>query len=303
MQTLVVAGSGVAGSADGAALIAQFNAPAGIAAGVAGELYVSDTGNQLVRKIAADGTVTSVLGVGSSGPKTDLNTPTGIAVDANGVVYVSDTNNNRIIALDPDGHARIFAGGVAGSADAADPRKASFYGPRGLTLDASGALYVADVRNDAIRRIDKSGVTTVVTSAGGPTAVAIGPDGTIYYVATWNGSLISVSSDGTRTVLANVNGYGDQIGPGAVAQLRPVEGLLVTPGGLVFSDTGNNRMRFLAFDAQNTVSNLLGNGQVGPGASAGPHVFLPRGIAHFNGGYLVADSMNHRILWFTSPVT
>jgi DNA-binding beta-propeller fold protein YncE len=164
---------------------------------------------------------------------------------------------------------------------------------------------VADYSNDAIRRIDSSGVTTVVTSAGGPTAVAIGPDGTIYYVATWNGSIVSVTKDGTSTTLANINSYGDQIGPGATAQLRPVDGLVFTPQGLVVSDTGNNRMRFVAFDPQNTVSNLLGNGQAGAGVGDGidSQVVLPRGVAAFNGGYVVADSMNHRILWFSAAAS
>jgi hypothetical protein len=304
-RSAVVAGTGSAGSADGAALAAQFNAPTGVAVGLGGELYVSDTGNQLVRKISADGQVTTVLGGGAAIAKTQLNTPTGIAVDASGVVYISDTNNNRIILLDLDGKARVFAGGAAGSADATNPRKAGFSAPHGLAFDASGALYVADYSNDAIRRIDSSGVTTVVTSAGGPTAVAIGPDGTIYYVATWNGSIVSVTKDGTSTTLANINSYGDQIGPGATAQLRPVDGLVFTPQGLVVSDTGNNRMRFVAFDPQNTVSNLLGNGQAGAGVGDGidSQVVLPRGVAAFNGGYVVADSMNHRILWFSAAAS
>jgi hypothetical protein len=298
----IIAGTGSPGSADGAALGAQFNAPAGVAVGLAGELYVSDTGNQLVRKISADGQVTTVLGGGAAIAKTQLNTPTGIAVDANGVVYISDTNNNRIILLEPDGTAKVFAGGAAGNADATNPRKAGFSAPHGLAFDALGALYVADYSNDAIRRIDGSGVTTLVTSAGGPTAIAIGPDGTLYYVATWNGSVVSVTKDGTSTTLANLNSYGDQIGPGATAQLRPADGLAFTPQGLVVSDTGNNRMRFVAFDAQNTVSNLLGNGHAGAGVGDGidSQVVLPRGVAGFNGGYVVADSMNHRILWFSA---
>lgn len=296
----VVAGTGSAGDVDGAALTAQFDSPTGVAVGPSGDLYVCDAENQSVRKISADGQVSTVLGR-SSITNIHLAMPTGIAVDSSGVVYVADSHHHRIIALDPDGRARIFAGGPAGSSDAKDPRRARFFGPRGLAVDSSGALYVADLRNDAIRRIDGTGVATVVTRAGGPTAIAFGPDGTLYYVATWNGSIVSVTRDGTRRTLAGTGDYGDRIGPGGAAKLRPIEGLAYTPRGLVFSDTGNHRVRFLAFDAQNTVSNWLGNGRAGSGAGAGSEteVVLPRGLAPFNGGYVVADSMNHRILWFS----
>ncbi len=187
-QSEIIAGSGSAGNVDDAALVAQFDAPAGVAPGLNGELYVCDTGNQLIRKISADGQVSTLLGTGSSSSVTKLDTPTGIAVDANGVVYVSDTNTDRIVAIDPQGKASVFAGGSAGNRDAANPLRARFDGPRGLAFDSSGALYVADLRNDAIRRVDRSGVSTVVTRAGGPSAIAIGPDGTLYYVATWNGA-------------------------------------------------------------------------------------------------------------------
>ncbi len=298
----VVAGSGSAGTSDGAALSAQFNSPGGIAAGPNGELYVSDTGNNLVRKIAANGDVSTILGIRGHA-KTSLDTPTGIAVDASGLIYLSDSNNHRILTLDTDGKVGIFAGGTQGNSDNENPRKAEFNLPRGLAFDASGALYIADFRNDAIRRIDASGVSTVVSGAGGPTALAIDSDGTVYYLATSSGGIVRVSPDGTRIWIANAKQvYGDKGGPGALAQLRPAEGLCLTPSGLVFSDTGNNRMRRLAFDQQNTVSTLLGTGQAGAGSGLGAdtRVVLPRGLTAFNGGYAVADSANHRILWFSA---
>jgi DNA-binding beta-propeller fold protein YncE len=298
-RAVVVAGTAVAGNADGPALSAQFKYPSGIAVGPSGELYVCDTGNNLVRKLSADAQVSTLVG---NARTLHLNTPTGIAVGPDGKVYVSDTGNHRILEIAADGSSRVLAGSAQGNLDRQNPRKARFNYPRGLAVDAAGALYVADFRNDAIRRIDASGVTTVVSQAGGPTAVAVAADGSLYYVATWNGSVVRVSPDGTRSVLANPSQvFGDQSGPGATAALRPADALCLTPLGLVFTDTGNNRVRALLFDAENPVWTLLGDGQGGAGVGSGPEtrLGLPRGLAPSNGGYLVADSANHRILWFS----
>jgi streptogramin lyase len=299
-RSSIIAGSGVAGDANGPAPAAEFNAPGGVAAGPNGELYVCDTGNNLVRKISADGRVTTIAGKKAHG-QPSLNTPTGVVVDSSGVVYFSDTNHHRILYISPDGAVKLLAGGTQGFADNVNPRKASFNMPRGLAVDASGVLYVADFHNHAIRRIDDSGVTTVVSNAGGPTAVAVAADGTIYYLASWSGSIVRVSPDGAQATLANPNEIlGDQSGPGAAAALRPGEGLCLTALGLVFSDTGNNRIRGLLFDEQNTVWTLLGNGQAGTavGSGAETRVNMPRGLTPFNGGFAVADCANHRIVWF-----
>jgi streptogramin lyase len=299
-RSLIIAGSGVAGSKNGPPFSAEFYAPGGVAAGPNGELYVCDTGNNLVRKIAADGQVTTVAGTRARGQPV-LGTPTGIVVDQSGVVYFSDTDGHRIFYLEPDGTAKIFAGSSQGFSDNSNPREANFNMPRGLAMAPSGALYVADFRNDAIRRIDDSGVTTVISHAGGPTALAVAADGTIYYVATWSGCIVRVSTDGSSTTIANPNQvYGDQSGPGAAAALRPGDGLCLTELGLVFSDTANNRIRGLLFDEQNTVWTLLGNGEAGTavGSGAATQLNLPRGLTPFNGGFAVADCANHRILWF-----
>jgi sugar lactone lactonase YvrE len=302
----VLAGSGKAGHADGPAETAQFSSPAGIALGPAGELYVCDSGNHLVRKIARDGRVTTVLGDGGKdGIK--LDTPTGIAVDANGNVYVSDTGSSRIFLLSADGAASVYAGHAHAQelTDAPDPGKARFNLPRGLALDENGALFVADFRNDAIRRIEPNGgaVSTVVTSAGGPTALALGADGTLYYVATWLGAIIGISPKGERTVLANPKlTFGDRGGRGAEAALRPADGLLLTSDGLVFTDTGNNRIRTVALDKERTVLTLIGSGRNGDAVGAGhdTELSLPRALARVSDGYVVADTANHRILQFSN---
>ncbi|HEY3254309.1 MAG TPA: hypothetical protein VGJ91_10185, partial [Polyangiaceae bacterium] len=301
-RSRVVAGSGRPGHEDGKASNARFHAPSGIAVGPEGELYVCDTGNNQVRKISTDGQVSTVLGAG----EIKLQTPTGIAVDASGNVYVSDTGTSRIIFMNKDGASVVYSGRahVQDNTDDPDRGKARFNLQRGLTIDAAGMLYIADFRNDAIRKTDPStgAVTTVVTSAGGPTAVAVGPDGTIYYVASWQGAIISVSPSGDRSVLANEKKiFGDRGGPGAEAALRPADGLIFTPDGLVFTDTGNNRVRALLLDAHKNVVTLLGTGRGGDHVGDGnTELCLPRSVAAVSDGYVVADTMNHRILHFSN---
>ena len=97
-------------------------------------------------------------------------------------------------------------------------------------------------------------------------------------------------------------GFGDRSGPGAQALLRPVEGLALTPTGLVVTDTGNNRVRFVAFDRDFTVSTLLGTGQTSAAIGSGvdTDVVFPRGVVAYNGGFALTDCLNHRIVWFSA---
>ncbi len=297
----VIAGvSGASGSEDGPVKTARFRCPAGVAAGPNGELYICDTANAAIRRLTASGTVDTLVGHAVHGSPR-LSTPIGIVADANGVVYFSDSTTNRLYSIDRHGIAKTFAGDAAGFLDDADPSKATFNMPRGLALDASGALYVADFRNDAIRRIDASGVKTVVTNAGGPTAVAVAADGTIYYIGTWNAYIVRVTPDGKRTVLANPSQiFGDLSGSGATSRFRAMDGLLLTELGLIFADTGNNRVRSLLFDDESFVWTLLGTGEAGTnvGAGAETQLIFPRGLCAYGSGYAVADAANHRILGF-----
>jgi hypothetical protein len=277
----VLAGNGQPGVTDGAA--AQFSSPAGVAAAATGELYVADTGNQLVRKIDNAGSVTTLAGCR---PDRDLRStcctnPVGIAVDARGVVYVSDAAQQRIYAIAKDGTSSVFAGtGKTGFVDHADPRSASFATPRGLAFGPSGELYVADFDNAAIRRIDASGVSTFASDLSEVMGVAADSTGAVYFTSSGDIRL-GVVRDGQASSLTG-------------EKVRPLEGITVGAEGVVFSDAGNYRVRRLAIE-QDSLVTWLGNGQFG---SANTQLVLPRGIVPARGGYAVADSGNHRIVWF-----
>ncbi len=306
----LIAGSGVPGFADGKAGIAQFDAPAGVAADSAGNIYVADTRNQRIRKIAPDGSVSTLAGCGAidvttdfrfadgAGKKACFGVPTGIAVGPDGRIYVSDSHNNRIRVMSSEGVVTTFAGtGSLGKDDATDPLAATFAYPRGLAFAPDGSLYVADAYNLAIRRIAADGVTTVVQGAGELTAVAIGPDGTVYVLAT-SGSVSKVAS-GTLVPFVDIDGApGDQPGPGATARLRPADGLVVDGDSLIVSDSANYKVRRIALSDDHTVTTLVGDGRAGEGLGTGAttHVVNPRGIAVTSSGYVIADSGNNRVL-------
>lgn len=143
-----IAGTGVAGffGNGGPATAAEFNQPLGIALDAAGNLFVADSGNSVIRKIDVSGNISSVLG---------LTKPTAIVVDPSGNLIVSATFNNLILKMDANGSFAPIAGtGDAGySGDQGDALKARFNFPEGLSFDRAGNLIVTDTGNERIRKL------------------------------------------------------------------------------------------------------------------------------------------------------
>jgi trimeric autotransporter adhesin len=165
-----VAGTGVSGYTDDnvAATKAELNHPSGVAVDLAGNLYISDSGNNLIREVNhSSGTITTIAGVvGASGgyngdnvaaTQATLNFPAGIAVDFSGQVYFSDRDNSRIRRIDKAGIISTIAGngttGFGGDGNLASLAEINF--PVGITLDHEGNLYVADSGNNALRIVSK----------------------------------------------------------------------------------------------------------------------------------------------------
>jgi trimeric autotransporter adhesin len=172
-----VAGNGLTGSSgdDGLAVAARLNAPMGIFVDAAAQLYIADTGNNRVRKVdLVTGIITTVAGTGiggfsgDDGPATaaKLSTPQAVATDAAGNLYIADVGNNRIRKVDASGVITTFAGtGVAGFAGDGGPATAArFSGPRGVTFDSSGNLYINDSANTRIRRLNVAAQISVSPS-------------------------------------------------------------------------------------------------------------------------------------------
>jgi sugar lactone lactonase YvrE len=173
------------GYVDGPGGTAQFSDPSAIDFDSDGNLYVADTGNHCIRKIAGDRTVTTLAGSATAGAANGVgkaasfNGPRGLAVTNRGVVFVADTDNHLIRRIAPDGTVTTLAGsGSAGRSDGVGTA-ASFNAPGGLMLDGGSALLVADSGNGLLRRIDilTGAVTTVALSQSLKEPVGLARDG------------------------------------------------------------------------------------------------------------------------------
>jgi sugar lactone lactonase YvrE len=246
---------GERGFADGVGPAARFNAPSGLAVDAAGTLFVADTGNNAIRRIAPDGTVSTIAGDGAHGyrdgpgAQARFNAPIGVAVDAAGRVLVADTYNDRIRAIGPDGTVTTLAGGaVTGQADGA-AADAQFNTPCGVAFDSTGAVLVADTGNRVVRLISPSGVVSTISSPivdglHRPVGVAQGHTGEIY-VADDIGVIVELSTAGAaRTIAGSRPGFQD--GPGTDARFRRLGGLAIAgPGRLIVADAGNALVRMV----------------------------------------------------------
>ena len=178
---ITVAGDGSPGSAGdgGPATSAQIYIPSDIAFDATGNLYIVEQGSHKVRKVTiATGIITTVAGVGTAGFSGDgglataaeLNSPAGIALDVGGSLYISDYNNHRIRKVNiATGIITTVAGvGTAGfSGDGGAATTAELNHPLGISFDASGNLYIADVDNHRVRKVNiATGVISTVVGTG-----------------------------------------------------------------------------------------------------------------------------------------
>jgi sugar lactone lactonase YvrE len=192
-----VAGNGSHGySGDsGLATTASLSYPSGVALDAAGNLYIVDAGNNRIRKVGANGIITTVAGNGSAGYSGDggaatnasVATPAGVGLDTYGNLFFADYYNNRIRKVDTNGIISTVAGGgiAAFSGDGGPATNASLAAPYGVALDASGNLYIADYTNNRIREVQLAGYPTLAltnvtaSNAGSYTVVIASPYGSV----------------------------------------------------------------------------------------------------------------------------
>jgi sugar lactone lactonase YvrE len=214
-----LAGSGTSGSIDATGALAEFNDPTGIAVDSAGNVYVADYGNNLIRKITPAAVVTTIAGrlqPGSAdGPLGlgQMNGPSGVGVDSSGNVYVADSSNATVRMVTAAGYLSTIAGlaAVQGGTDGL-PDSARFNGPGDVTVDSADVVYVADSLNSTIRRLIPSIVVAPSITAepasqsvnpGASVSFSVGVGGTAPFSYQWffNGAAIAGATGATYTVL------------------------------------------------------------------------------------------------------
>ena len=207
-----------AGAIDGPANNARFAAPDALSRDAAGNIYVSDMGNQLIRKITPDGTVSTFAGNGSIGAADNamgtlasFNTPRGMAQDAAGNIYLADQGNNLIRKISPSGAVTTVAGKAGAGFSNGNATTAQFNSPTAVGIDDAGNLYVSDSQNGAIRKITPDGtVSTIATGLNFPRELRADATGNIYVVEQNSDRVSVISPAGGVTMVAT--GFSSPIG-------------------------------------------------------------------------------------------
>jgi sugar lactone lactonase YvrE len=260
---------------NGAATSASLNDPRGVAVDTSGDIFVSDTGNNRVRRVDhTTGTITTFAGngvagfAGDGGPakSAEINAPRGLTFDAAGNLYIADTANNRVRKVDLTGHISTVAGnGTAGfSGDGGSATAAKLWGPRGIAFNALGDMFISDSNNNRIRMVDHTS-QKISTFAGNGVAGAAGDDfpatnaalnfpfglafdgaGNLYIADSGNSRLRMISTTGKiSTVVGRCSyGFSGDGGSASEAELNLPYGVAVDGvGNVLIADFGNNRIR------------------------------------------------------------
>ena len=272
-----LAGSGNQGSINAGGVLASFNQPTGIAVDAGGNVFVGDAGNDIIRKITPDGTVTTFAGSDSTGfadgpaATASFFHPEGITIDAAGNIYVADAGNNLI---------RKVSGGtvstVAGNKLGATPDN-TFSNPTGTAIDASGNIYTANFLANNILKINSAGLVSIFAGSGDtgsangagiassfyfPNSLAVDVGGNVYVSDGVNDLIRKITPDGTVSTLAGSGVAGAADGTGIAASFNGPAGLAVDAGGNVYvADANNNRIRKIT--PSGVVTTVAGSGHAG----------------------------------------
>ena len=289
-DTYTVAGTlPSAGAVNGAGTVARFREPKGSVVDATGVTYVCDTQNHAIRRISPDGTVTLLAGNGTlgtvdgTGTGARFNQPYAIAIDSAGVLFVADTMNNAIRRVAQDGAVTTVAGDVTQPGGFANGlgTAARFNHPTGIAVDGAGNLYVADIDNHVIRKIDPTGQVTTMAgdplradsldgpagegTLSGPLGIALDGAGslivsdfvshTIRKVNLATGALSTLAGDAGAPGFPTAPGYVDA--NGSLARFNKPASLAVDSGGNAYvADFYNEALRMIAPDG--TVTTVLG---------------------------------------------
>lgn len=218
-------GLGSPGFTDGIPTAARFINPAGMAIDPAGNLYIADSGNHRIRKVALDGSVSTLAGTGAAGSgngaNPQFNSPLGIARDTAGYLYVTEASSHTIRKVAANGFTSIFAGSpTIASFTNAVGTAARFSSPTGLAVGINGLVYVADRGNNRIRTIDSGGVVKTLAGTG------------VSGMANGSGELAQFSNPFSIMTTSSGNIFVGESGNSIIRKITPVQVLLPAVTGL-----------------------------------------------------------------------
>jgi RHS repeat-associated protein len=285
--TTIAGNPGVSGSADGQGSAATFYNPRGIALDYSGNIYVADCSNNRIRKITPAGMVSTYAGTTygyADGPAStaQFEGPFGVAVDAAGNVFISEFWSSFIRKITPSGTVSTFAGGNPGHFADGTGTAAGFYLPAGIAFDHSGNIIVADLGDNAIRKITPGGVVTTISGSysnvghldgpvgsaqfNQPGAVTVDPAGNIYVADTYNATIRLISTGGMVSTLSGNNVAGNIDGPGSTAEFSFPYGIVAdASGNLLIADQSNNRIRKVLYGSYSIAPALPAGLNFNPG--------------------------------------
>lgn len=311
-----------AGTSDGGGRDARFNAPSGLAVDNAGNVFVADSNNHIIRKVSPAGIVTTVAGLASHPGDTDgtganarFTGPQGVAIDGAGNLYVADSYSHTIRRITADGAVTTLAGqpGTTGIVDGTGA-SARFNYPVNLKLDRDGTVYVADTYNHAIRKITADGVVTTLAGLPGtsgsvdslgtaarfnyPQDLIIDNAGIVYVADGGNHAIRKITPAGAVTTLAGLAGTaGSTDGTGTAARFNVPGGIALGSGGKLYvTDFFNHAIRIITPDGVvTTLAGTPGTAGSDDGTGRAAKFNYPLGVVLTGDDLLVADAYNHTV--------
>jgi trimeric autotransporter adhesin len=332
-----IAGNGTGGfSGDGGKATSAQLSTASVAMDSTGNLYIADSENHRIRKVAPTGLIATVAGNGTNGFSGDgskatsaqLNWPTSVATDSAGNLYFIDKLNHRVRKMTPAGVINTIAGnGTIGySGDNGQATFAQLNLPYGIAVDTAGNLYISDGENHRIRKVTPAGMITTVAGNGikgfsgdggkatsaqlnKPAGVVVDSADNLYIADTKNFCIRKVTPAGLITTIAGGNGneralFGSDSGQAASAKLCNPSGVSAdSAGNLYIADTKNFRIRKIT--PAGVITTVAGNGFYGYGGdgslATSAQLAVPQGVAVDSTGNLyIADIDNNCIRKVTS---
>ncbi len=299
-QTIItIAGNGTQGySGDGgSAISAKLDHPEGVAIDVAGNLYIADLSNHVIRKVNTSGIISTFAGTGTAGYSGDggpatsakLFSPRGVAIDAAGNLYIAELINHVIRKINTSGIISTFAGtSTAGySGDGGPATSAKLYLPASVAIDAIGNIYFTDHGNNVVRKVNTSGIISTIAGTGTagysgdggsatsaklnePTGLDIDALGNVYIADYINNVVRKINTSGIISTFAGtgIAGYSGDGGPATSAKLYWPAGIAVDAfGNLYISDVNNSVIRKV--NTSGIISTFAGTGIIGYSGDGG----------------------------------